>query len=52
MIVTRKQQEDLVNKYIEEKHSQEKCSGFIDGIEAALKMIDKQLKQQRNENNT
>lgn len=29
--------EKSINKYIDEKHSPEKCLGFIDGYEKALK---------------
>ena len=41
MIITKEQQESLVEKYIREKHNQDECIGFIDGINAALELIKK-----------
>lgn len=41
MIVTKEQQEALVDKYIKEKHNQDECIGFIDGINAALELVNK-----------
>ena len=41
MIVTREQQEAILNKYIKEKHNTDECSGFIDGINAALELVNK-----------
>jgi len=40
MIVTSKQQMDLVNKYIEDNPSEcEKWSGFVDGVVAGLELV-------------
>ena len=41
MIITKEQQEAIVDKYIKEKHTTDECKGFIDGINATLKLIDK-----------
>ena len=43
MIVTKQEQEKLVEKYINEKHSLDKCEGFIDGLRAGLELIDKKM---------
>lgn len=36
MIVTKEEQERLVDKYVREKHNTDECIGFIDGINAIL----------------
>jgi hypothetical protein len=41
MIVTKEQQEKMLNKYIKEKHNTDECSGFVDGINAALELVNK-----------
>lgn len=41
MIVTKEQQEAILNKYIKEKHNTYECSGFVDGINAALELVNK-----------
>ena len=41
MILTKKQQEKILQKYIEEKHNTDECSGFIDGINATIELINK-----------
>lgn len=41
MIVTKEAQEILLQKYIDDKHTTEECSGFIDGMNEALKLVDK-----------
>ena len=46
MIVTKEEQEKLVEKYIKEKHNLDKCEGFIYGLNAALKLIDKKMKDE------
>ena len=46
MIVTRQEQEKPVEKYIKEKHNLDKCDGFIDGLNAGLKLIDKKMKDE------
>jgi hypothetical protein len=44
MIITKEQQEAWVNAYVKEKHSQEECIGFIDGINKALEYVQANLK--------
>jgi len=40
MIITSKQQMDLVNKYIEDNPTEsEKWSGFVDGVVAGLELV-------------
>ncbi len=39
LIRTKEQQEALIRKYIKEKHNQDECIGFIDGIEAILELL-------------
>jgi hypothetical protein len=39
MLITKEQQEALIRKYIKEKHNQDECIGFIDGIEAILELL-------------
>jgi hypothetical protein len=39
MLITKEQQEALICKYIKEKHNQDECIGFIDGIEAILELL-------------
>lgn len=41
MILTKKQQEKILQEYINEKHNTDECSGFIDGINATIKLINK-----------
>jgi hypothetical protein len=41
MLITKEQQEALVDKYIREKHNQDECIGFIDGLVAMLKLIER-----------
>lgn len=41
MLITKEQQEALVDKYIREKHNQDECIGFIDGLNAILELISK-----------
>jgi hypothetical protein len=47
MLVTKEQQEALVEKYIKDKHSTDECIGFIDGINATLELVDKIYKRQQ-----
>lgn len=49
MIVTKEQQEEILFKYIEDKHNQDECSGFIDGINATIELIDSLLKKENKE---
>jgi len=39
MIVTKEHQESLVEKYVKEKHNQDECIGFIDGLNTALELV-------------
>jgi hypothetical protein len=39
MIITKEQQEALINNYIKEKHSNDECIGFIDGVEEIMNLI-------------
>lgn len=39
MIITKEQQEALINNYIKEKHSRDECIGFIDGVEEIMNLI-------------
>lgn len=43
MAITKEQQEALVNNYVKEKHTQEECIGFIDGVEKSMSAINSQL---------
>ncbi len=45
MLITKEQQEKLLNKYINEKHSTEECSGFIDGMNAMMEFIGGKLSE-------
>jgi hypothetical protein len=51
MIITKEQQEALVDKYIKEKHNQDECVGFIDGLNAMLELISKIAKRGIDEHN-
>ena len=51
MIITKEQQEALVDKYIKEKHNQDECVGFIDGLNAMLELISKIVKRGIDEHN-
>ena len=39
MLITKEQQERMVEKYVKEKHNTDECTGFIDGINAAIELI-------------
>jgi len=41
MIVTKEQQERIVEKYVKEKHNTDECIGFIDGINATIELINR-----------
>lgn len=41
MLITKEQQEALLDKYIKEGHNQDECIGFIDGLNAILELISK-----------
>jgi len=44
MIVTKEQQEKILQKYMKENHTTDECSGFIDGMNAAIELIDKLMR--------
>lgn len=39
MLITKEQQEALVNNYIKAGHSQDECIGFIDGLNKMLEQV-------------
>ena len=41
MLITREQQEAILDKYIRENHSTDECIGFVDGINATIELINK-----------
>lgn len=41
MILTKEQQEKILNTYIKQKHNTDECCGFIDGINATIELINK-----------
>lgn len=41
MLITKEQQEALVDKYVSENHNADQCIGFIYGINAILELISK-----------
>ena len=41
MILTKEQQEAIVDKYMKEKHNTDELIGFIDGINATIELINK-----------
>ena len=41
MLITKEQQEALVDNYIKAKHSQDEVIGFIDGLIAMLDLIER-----------
>ena len=41
MLITKEQQEAVLDKYIKEKHSIDECAGFVDGLKAMLELIEK-----------
>lgn len=41
MILTKRQQEKILDKYVKEKNNTDKCIGFIDGIIATIDLINK-----------
>ena len=43
MIITKENKESWVSSYIKEKHSQDECLGFIDGINKALEYVTKKM---------
>lgn len=47
MIVTKEQQERILLKYMENHKNTLEINGFVDGIDATLKMIDTILKNNK-----
>jgi hypothetical protein len=39
MLITKEQQEALLDKYMQENHNTYECSGFIDGMNALFELI-------------
>jgi len=39
MILTKEQQEKILKKYMDEGHNIFECDGFVDGINATIKLI-------------
>lgn len=39
MIITKEQQQAILEKYINDKHTTDECMGFIDGINATIELI-------------
>ena len=39
MIITKEQQEALLEKYMRENHNTDECIGFIDGINALFELL-------------
>lgn len=52
MIVTKEEQEKLVDKYVKSKKTTSECVGFIDGIIAALDLVDKKMRSDLLKNDT
>ena len=48
MIITREQQEKIIEKYVKDKHNTDECIGFIDGINATIELINR-IKIQQDE---
>lgn len=47
MLVTREQQQAILNQYIQENKNQDECMGFVDGINATLKLVDSIIKNNK-----
>lgn len=43
-MITKEHQEALVSNYVKEKHTQEECIGFIDGLDKALSLVNENKK--------
>ena len=41
MLITKEQQEALVNMYVKDKHTTDECIGFIDGVNSIMELIGK-----------
>lgn len=51
MILTKEQQEEIVSKYVKEKHTTDECIGFIDGINATLELVNKIMNESNKNKN-
>ena len=50
MIIRRETQQAMINKYMANgNHTHDEVSGFVDGMVAAFEVVDKILKQEKNE---
>ncbi len=47
MIITKEQQEAILNNYMKEKHNADECSGFIDGMNAMYDLINRLMEQEK-----
>ena len=47
MIITKEAQEKIVEKYMKDDHTIDEWLGFVDGMNATIKLIDKIYKQQK-----
>lgn len=47
MIITKEQQEVIIDKYTKENPSTDALVGFMEGINATLELVDKILKQNK-----
>ncbi len=41
MLITKEQQQALIDNYISQGHNRDECIGFIDGVERTMELIDK-----------
>lgn len=48
MLITKEQQEALINNYIKSGRTMDECVGFIDGIEQVMELIKKLDNEKRN----
>ena len=49
MIITKEQQEAVFNKYVKQKKNIDQCDGFIDGMNAAIKLVSQIEERSRKE---
>ena len=45
MIITKEQQQALIDNYVKKGHSTDECIGFIDGIEKTMELVVNQSKK-------
>lgn len=41
MILTEEKQQEILQKYMNKNHTTDECSGFVDGINATIELINK-----------